>query len=96
MHTIALGALAVLTLCAMPVMAQGLPGATVRPDASTGTTSGSNDGRDTDKPSLQQRCKANPQRCAEMKAKMQERRAQCKADPEKCRPGQDRRPDGKQ
>ena len=30
-------------------------------------------------------CKANPEKCREVEAKMKEREAQCKADPEKCR-----------
>ena len=30
-------------------------------------------------------CAQNPEKCTEMKAKMEQRRAECKADPEKCR-----------
>lgn len=30
-------------------------------------------------------CAQNPEKCKEMKAKMEQRRADCKADPEKCR-----------
>jgi hypothetical protein len=33
----------------------------------------------------EQWCKENPQRCAEMKQKMEQRRAECEANPEKCR-----------
>ena len=53
--------------------AEGLPGATVRPDAAK-----ARDGRE-------QWCKDNPDRCREMQAKMKERQEQCKADPAKCR-----------
>lgn len=33
----------------------------------------------------EQWCKDNPQRCAEIKQKMEQRRAQCEANPEQCR-----------
>ena len=59
---------------------QGLPGATVRPDSSASPAQ-----REFGKGAMAERCKANPQRCEEMKAKMKERHEQCKANPEKCR-----------
>lgn len=34
---------------------------------------------------FEERCRENPQPCAEMKAKLGERRAECQADPDKCR-----------
>jgi hypothetical protein len=45
---------------------------------------------------MEERCKANPQRCEQAQARFKERQEQCKADPDRCRPGKDRRPDGKQ
>jgi hypothetical protein len=57
-------------------LAQGVPGAdgkNTMPD------------RDAMKSRTQERCKANPQRCEEMKARREKRREACKADPEKCR-----------
>jgi len=41
----------------------------------------------------EQWCKDNPDRCAQMKARMEERRKQCEANPADCRPGG--RPAGK-
>jgi hypothetical protein len=40
-------------------------------------------------------CKANPQRCEEMKARFEKRREECKSDPGKCRDGKDRNLDVK-
>jgi hypothetical protein len=34
---------------------------------------------------VEERCRENPQPCAEMKAKLEQRRTECQADPEKCR-----------
>jgi hypothetical protein len=63
-------------LFALPVFAaEGVPGATI-----------ANDGA---KPSYGARqseaCKADPEKCKAMKAKLEQRREACKADPEKCR-----------
>lgn len=67
--------------CSATVYAQGLPGASVRPDATTAMPAD----LDTMKNRRQEWCKDNSQQCADMKAKSAERHAQCKADPEKCR-----------
>lgn len=34
---------------------------------------------------FEERCKADPQKCEEMKKRMEEKRAACKADPEACK-----------
>ena len=34
----------------------------------------------------EQWCKSNPERCGQMKARMEERRKQCEANPAQCRP----------
>ena len=76
-----LSVLSLLALCAgfsASTLAQGLPGADVRPGAAT-------PGRDAMKGRMQEGCRDNPQQCEEMKAKMRERHEQCKANPEKCR-----------
>jgi EF hand domain-containing protein len=75
-----------LRLCALAVTvfaaaffvqaAEGLPGATVRPEAGAPAP---------ERQRMQEWCKANPEKCKEMQAKMKERQEQCKADPEKCR-----------
>jgi len=67
-------------ICAAPVFAQGLPGAAVHTQDAAAPAD-----RDPMKGRMQQRCKDNPQQCADMKAKLQERREQCQADPQKCR-----------
>jgi len=69
--------LAFATQAAPSFAAEGMPGATVRPDGSA--ASGDRKAR------FEQWCKDNPEKCRELKAKAEERRAQCKADPEKCR-----------
>jgi hypothetical protein len=56
--------------------AEGPPGATVRPEGGKPAAERAN--RD-------EWCKANPEKCREMQAKMKERQEQCKADPEKCK-----------
>jgi ferric-dicitrate binding protein FerR (iron transport regulator) len=63
---------------AVPAMAaEGLPGATVRSDS--GKASGERQAR------YQQWCQDNPEKCREVKAKIEEGRKQCEANPEKCR-----------
>jgi hypothetical protein len=57
--------------------AEGIPGATVRPDSGMAPADR--------KARFEQWCQDNPEKCREMKAKAQQRREQCKADPEKCR-----------
>ena len=81
----ALGVFLMLAVGATTALAQGLPGATVRPDANSGAPAGNNDHRDAGKAAMRERCKKNPRDCEEMKARMKERRAACRADPEKCR-----------
>lgn len=89
-------AVALLTAHVAPAAAQGLPGATVRPDGGAGLRTDRaaererckadpQKCRDEMKARRQEWCKANPQRCEEMKAKMTQRQEQCKADPQKCR-----------
>ena len=71
-------AVTLLSAPAVPSLAaDGIPGATVRPD------SGKSDA--DRKARYEQWCKDNPEKCREMKAKAEQRREQCKADPEKCR-----------
>jgi len=57
--------------------AEGLPGATVRADAGKGAA-----GR---RARAEERCRAEPEKCREAQARMQERRELCRAQPEKCR-----------
>src|SRR6476659_7721988 len=71
-------------LCVSLASAQGLPGATVHSDSSSSVVAQAGDA-DSGKGSMAERCKADPQRCEQMKARMKERQAQCAADPEKCR-----------
>ena len=71
--------LAAFTLITPAALAQGLPGASVDPDAKAKSAE-----RDAQKGNFAQRCKDNPQQCEEMKAKMKAHREQCKADPQKC------------
>jgi hypothetical protein len=64
---------------AVPALAaEGVPGSTVRPD-------GSKDQADR-QARREQWCKDNPERCGQMKARMEERRKQCEANPAECRP----------
>jgi len=65
------------TPAASSFAAEGMPGATVRPDGSTAP--GDRKAR------FEQWCQDNPEKCREMKAKVEQRREECKADPEKCR-----------
>jgi len=65
------------TPAASSFAAEGMPGATVRPDGSTAP--GDRKAR------LEQWCQDNPEKCREIKAKVEQRREECKADPEKCR-----------
>jgi len=75
---VAAAALLALATQAVPSFAaEGMPGATVRPDGSTAP--GDRKAR------FEQWCQDNPEKCREMKAKAQQRRDQCMADPEKCR-----------
>lgn len=87
---------ALLAVYVLPAAAQGLPGATVRAEGGSGTSSAERDAmrerckanpeqcREQAKARREERCKANPQRCEEMKAKMKQRHEDCKADPAKC------------
>ena len=69
-------ALVILTTVSVSHAAEGLPGATVRPE--TGKPP-------AERQRMQEWCQANPEKCKEMQAKMKERQEQCKADPEKCK-----------
>lgn len=53
--------------------------------------SGSAIGRDGHAAQRERMCEQNPEKCREMKAKMEQRREACKADPEKCRQGRQTR-----
>ena len=77
---ITLLSLALSMVCADRVMAQGGPGTGMRAD-----TPGAGMDREAMKARRQEQCKANPQQCEEMKAKMKAHREQCKAEPQKCR-----------
>ena len=75
---IAAAALLALATQAVPSFAaEGMPGATVRPDgrAAPGDR----------KARFEQWCQDNPEKCRELKAKAEQRREECKANPEKCR-----------
>ena len=77
-----LSVLSLLALCAglsAPSLAQGLPGADVRPGTAAPPA------RDAMKGRMQERCRDNPQQCEEIKAKRHERREQCRANPGQCR-----------
>lgn len=89
-------AIVLLVAWAAPIAAQGLPGATVRPDTGAGSSSDGQTARERCKADpqacrqefkarMEQRCKDNPQQCEEAKARRQKQREECKADPEKCR-----------
>jgi len=82
----------------MSVMAaEGLPGATVKPDGKGGVTAEQRQARmaackaDPEKcraerrAMFEKRCAENPQRCKDMKEKFAKRMEECKANPEKCR-----------
>ncbi len=59
-------------LFALPVFAaEGLPGSAI--------------GHDSHAAQREKMCTQNPEKCREMKAKMEQRREACKADPGKCR-----------
>lgn len=59
-------------LFALPVFAaEGVPGSAI--------------GRDGHAAQREKMCEQNPEKCREMKAKMEQRREACKADPGKCR-----------
>ncbi len=62
-------------------VAQGIPGATVKP-AAPGERSMD---RDQVRAQMKERCAADPQKCEAMKKEFEARREQCKADPEKCK-----------
>ena len=75
---IAAAAFTVLATQAVPSLAaEGIPGATVRPDSGMAPAEA--------QARREQWCKDNPEKCREMKAKAEQRREQCKAEPEKCR-----------
>jgi len=63
--------------------AQGLPGATVKPEGAA--RSGAPADREQLRAQLKERCAADPQKCEAMKKEIDARREQCKADPEKCK-----------
>ena len=76
--------------------AEGLPGATVKPDGKGMTAEERKAHMEACKANpekcraerqaqFEKRCAANPERCKEMKAKMAKRMEECKANPEKCR-----------
>ena len=78
---IAAAAVTALATQAVPSLAaEDIPGATVRSDSGKAPVDR--------KARFEQWCKDNPEKCREMKAKMEERRRQCEANPEQCRPGQ--------
>ncbi len=65
-------------LLALPAFAaEGVPGATIANDAAK-PPYGSHG-------AIVAACRADPEKCKEMKARTEQRRAQCQADPEKCR-----------
>lgn len=91
--------LAVLAMSVLPTLAMaadGVPGATVRPDGK-GPTAEERAARmeackaDPDKcraerrAMFEKRCAADPERCKQMKEKFAKRMEECKANPEKCR-----------
>ena len=78
-------AISLLAGYAIPAVAQGLPGATVRPEGKSGVSAERPAQRSEARGRMQERCKENPKQCEEMKAKLKQAREQCKADPKKCR-----------
>ena len=89
--------LVVAALIPMGAMAaEGLPGATVRPEGKGPTAEERKARMEACKANpekcraerqamFEKRCAANPERCREMKAKFAKRMEECKANPEKCR-----------
>jgi hypothetical protein len=90
---------AVLAASVLPLVAmaaEGLPGATVRPEGK-GLTSEERNARieackanpekcrEERRAMFEKRCAENPERCKQMKEKMAKRMGECKANPEKCR-----------
>ncbi len=78
------------------IAAEGLPGATVRPEGKGPTAeerkarmeacqANPEKCRAERQAQFEKRCAANPERCKEMKARMAKRMEECKANPEKCR-----------
>ncbi|MGH8618585.1 MAG: hypothetical protein ACREUW_12915 [Burkholderiales bacterium] len=63
--------------------AQGLPGATVKPEGAARPATPAD--REQLRAQMKERCAADPQKCEAMKKEFEARREQCKADPEKCR-----------
>lgn len=76
---LAVVALTVLASAIPALAAEGAPGATVRPDGGKGQAER--------QARHEQWCKDNPERCGQMKARMEERRKQCESNPAECRPG---------
>ena len=91
--------LAIAMLLPIAVLAQGLPGATVKPEGK-GTSGLSAEERKARMEQCkanpekcraeresrrEQMCKDNPARCKEMKERREKRMAECKTNPEKCR-----------
>lgn len=75
---IAAAAMTVFASQAVPASAaEGLPGATVRQDGGKSAVER--------RARMEERCKAEPEKCREMQARRKERHEQCKANPEKCR-----------
>lgn len=65
-------------------VAQGLPGATVRPEGKGAASPERDPQREQIRSRMAERCKENPQQCEEIKAKMKQRQEQCKANPQQC------------
>ena len=95
-------AAAIISACAvtgavLAIAAEGIPGATVRPDSAKGQAERQARREQWCKANpekcremearREQWCKDNPERCGQMKARMEERRKQCEANPAECRPG---------
>ncbi len=94
--------LSVLAAVILPVAAtaamaaEGLPGATVRPEGKGPTVqertarmeackANPEKCREERRAMFEKRCAENPERCKQMKEKMAKRMEECKANPEKCR-----------
>ncbi|MEQ1776115.1 MAG: hypothetical protein ABL891_20240 [Burkholderiales bacterium] len=86
--------------------AEGLPGATVKPDGTRMSVEERNVRMEACKANpekcraerqaqFEKRCAANPERCKEMKAKFAKRVEECKANPEKCRAERQAKFDGR-
>jgi hypothetical protein len=88
--------IAAASLLPLAVLAtEGLPGASVKPDAKNPTAEersarmeacreNPEKCRAQRQAQFEKRCAENPERCKEMKAKMAKRMEQCKANPEQC------------